>query len=97
MVCRFPRANDASELWRLLEAGENAVIEGIPGSGDGRVGQLFQDAPIQSEASRHAAFIDGVDLFDAPSSASRRLWRGISTLSSISCSKPADRLSKTAA
>ena len=66
MACRFPQANNLSEFWRLLEAGENAVSDGVPGSGEGRLGELFQNASMQSEASRHAAFIDDVDRFDAP-------------------------------
>ena len=66
MACRFPRANDVSAFWRLLEAGENAVSEGIPGSGVGRIGELFQDATAQREACYFAAFIDNVDRFDAP-------------------------------
>ncbi len=65
MACRFPGANDISAFWRMLEAGENAVSEGVPGSGVGRAGKLFQDASVQSEACRFAAFIDGVDQFDA--------------------------------
>ncbi len=66
MACRFPGANDVSAFWRLLEAGENAVSEGTPGSGVGRIGELFQDAAAQREACYFAAFIDDVDQFDAP-------------------------------
>ncbi len=66
MACRFPRANDITAFWKLLEAGENAVTEGVPGSGVGRIGQLFPDGSVQSEACRYAAFIDDVDRFDAP-------------------------------
>ena len=65
MACRFPGANDISEFWRLLEAGENAVTEGAPGSGVGRVGELYPDGEVQSDACRFAAFIDGIDQFDA--------------------------------
>ena len=65
MACRFPGANDVASFWRLLEEGANAVSEGIPGSGVGRIGQLFRDAAVQTESSRFAAFIDDVDLFDA--------------------------------
>ena len=65
MACRFPGANDISEFWRLLESGENAVTEGVPGSGVGRVGELYPDAEVQSEACRFAAFIDEIDQFDA--------------------------------
>ena len=66
MACRFPGANGVSAFWRLLEAGENAVSEGVPGSGVGRVGELFQDATPQAEACRFVGFIDNVDRFDAP-------------------------------
>ena len=65
MACRFPGANDVASFWRLLDAGENAVSEGVPGSGSGRMGQLFRGAEAQSVACRFAAFIDDVDQFDA--------------------------------
>ena len=65
MACRFPGANDVAAFWRLLEAGENAVAEGVPGSGAGRIGELFRDVDVQNEACRFAALIDDVDQFDA--------------------------------
>jgi len=65
MACRFPGARDLAEFWRLLEAGGNAVTEGVPGSGAGRIGELF-GAAVQSEACRFGAFVDGIDRFDAP-------------------------------
>ncbi len=65
MACRFPGANDLSEFWNLLEAGENAITEGVPGSGTGRIGELFPDADLQNSACRFAGFIDGIDQFDA--------------------------------
>ena len=65
MACRFPGAEDLAAFWRLLEAGENAVIEGVPGSGVGRVGELFPDPEIQSEACRFGGYLDRIDLFDA--------------------------------
>ncbi len=65
MACRFPGAPDVPSFWKLLEAGENAVSEGVPGSGDGRIGELFPDAEIQSEACRFGAYLDRIDLFDA--------------------------------
>ena len=64
MACRFPGAPDLQAFWRLLEAGVNAVSEGVPGSGAGRVGQLFPDA-VESKACRFGAYLDGLDLFDA--------------------------------
>ncbi|MXY46255.1 MAG: SDR family NAD(P)-dependent oxidoreductase, partial [Chloroflexi bacterium] len=66
IACRFPGANDVSEFWRLLETGANAVSDGVPSSGEGRLGEIFRDTAMQSEASCHVAFIDGVDRFDAP-------------------------------
>ena len=65
MACRFPSAPDISAFWHLLEAGENAVMEGVPGSGVGRVGALFPDATVQSVACRFGAYLDELDLFDA--------------------------------
>ena len=65
MACRFPGASDLSAFWRLLEAGENAVSEGVPGSGVGRIGELFQNADVQNDACRFAGFIDDIDQFDA--------------------------------
>ncbi|MYH96544.1 MAG: type I polyketide synthase, partial [Acidimicrobiia bacterium] len=65
MACRFPGADDLSAFWRLLEAGENAVTEGVPGSGVGRIGELFQDPGVQNDACRFAGFIDNIDQFDA--------------------------------
>ncbi len=66
MACRFPGAPDLTAFWRLLEAGVNAVSEGVPGSGVGRVSQLFPDAAVQSEACRFCAFVSDIDQFDAP-------------------------------
>ena len=65
MACRFPGANDVQAFWRLLAEGEHAINEGQPGSGIGRLGQLFRGTTVQSEACRFAAFIDDVDRFDA--------------------------------
>ena len=64
MACRFPGAPDISAFWRLLEAGGNAVSEGVPGSGVGRWGQLFPDDTVQSEGCRFGAFVDDIDQFD---------------------------------
>ena len=65
MACRFPGAPDIPSFWRLLEAGGNSVIEGIPGSGVGRVGELFPDASVRTEACRFGAYLEGLDRFDA--------------------------------
>ena len=65
MACRFPGAEGLSAFWRLLAAGENAVTAGMPGSGAGRVGELFPDAAVQSSACRFGGFVGGLDQFDA--------------------------------
>ena len=65
MACRFPGADDLSAFWRLLTDGRNAVKEGEPGSGVGRIGKLFPDPNVQAEACRFGAYLDEVDLFDA--------------------------------
>ncbi len=65
MACRFPGAGGLSEFWRLLDAGENAISEGVPGSGQGRIGELFPDPETQNTSCRFAGFIDGIDQFDA--------------------------------
>ncbi len=65
MACRFPGAPNLASFWRLLESGANAVTEGVPGSGIGRIGELYPDGKVQSDACRFGAFIDGIDLFDA--------------------------------
>ena len=64
MACRFPGAENLSAFWRLLEAGENAVSEGVPGSGVGRWGQIFGDDAVQSEGCRFGAFVDDIEQFD---------------------------------
>ena len=65
MACRFPGAPDVGAFWRLLEDGASAVTEGVPGSGVGRVGELFAETATQNDACRFGAFIDGIDQFDA--------------------------------
>ena len=65
MACRFPGAPDVPAFWRLLDEGVSAITEGVPGSGVGRVGELFTDSAVQNSACRFGAFIDGIDQFDA--------------------------------
>ena len=65
MACRFPGANGIPAFWRLLEAGGNAVTEGVPGSSVGRMGELFPNADVQNEACRFCAFVSDIDQFDA--------------------------------
>ena len=65
MACRFPGADGIPAFWRLLDDGVNAVQEGEPGSGVGRVGALFPSADVQAVACRFGAYLDGLDQFDA--------------------------------
>ncbi|MDE2766370.1 MAG: polyketide synthase, partial [Chloroflexota bacterium] len=65
MACRFPGADDLHSFWRRLEAGDNTISEGVPGSGVGRVGFLFPDATDLPEACRFGSYLDEVDVFDA--------------------------------
>ncbi|MCY3660833.1 MAG: SDR family NAD(P)-dependent oxidoreductase [Caldilineaceae bacterium] len=64
MACRFPGAEDLEAFWQLLEEGQNSVSEGVPGSGVGRMGDLFGDHAVQNPACRFGAFVDGIDQFD---------------------------------
>ena len=64
MACRFPSADGLSAFWRMLEAGESGVIEGVPGSGEGRIGALFPNA-AQAPACRFGAYLDELEQFDA--------------------------------
>ncbi len=64
MACRFPDAPDLAAYWRLLEEGRQVVSEGEPGSGVGRVGELFPDATAAGEACRFGAYLDDIDQFD---------------------------------
>ena len=65
MACRFPGADGLAAFWRMLEAGESGVIEGEPGSGAGRVGELFPEGAGRARACRFGAYLDGLDRFDA--------------------------------
>ena len=65
MACRFPGAPDISAFWRLLEEGGNAVQEGVPGSGVGRVGALFPNDTGQIQACRFGAYLEEIERFDA--------------------------------
>ena len=64
MACRFPGAPDIPSFWRLLETGGNAVTEGVPGSGVGRVGELLPESAAGNTACRFGAFVPDIDLFD---------------------------------
>ena len=65
MACRFPGAPTLEAFWQLLTRGGNAVQEGVPGSGVGRMAELFPTADVQNDACRFCAFIDDIDKFDA--------------------------------
>ena len=65
MACRFPGADGLSDFWRMLMAGESGVIEGGPGSGVGRIGELFPDGTGLAPACRFGAYLDEIDRFDA--------------------------------
>ena len=65
MASRFPGSNDLAGFWRMLESGGNAVSQGIPGSGTGRIGTVFTEAETEFPACRFGAFISDIDLFDA--------------------------------
>ena len=65
MACRFPGAPDLDAFWQLLVEGGNAVTEGVPGSGVGRVGEIIRDPDVENPACRFGAFVDDIDQFDA--------------------------------
>ena len=65
MACRFPGAVGVSAFWRLLDGGVNAVSEGVPGSGVGRIGELFPNGVELARACRFGGYLDGLDQFDA--------------------------------
>ncbi len=65
MACRFPRADGLSAFWRMLEAGESGVIEGDPGSGIGRFGELFPEGSGRAPACRFGAYLEELEWFDA--------------------------------
>ena len=49
----------------MLEAGEHAISQGVPGSGIGRIGTVFTESETEFPACRFGAFISDIDLFDA--------------------------------
>ena len=65
MACRFPGASDVDSFWQFLVEGKNAITEGDPASGEGRLGEIFRDLDVQNQACRFGAFVDDIDLFDA--------------------------------
>ena len=65
MACRFPGANGIAVFWRMLESSRNAVQEGVPGSGIGRIGALFSEDARQIGACRFGAYLDDLEQIDA--------------------------------
>ena len=65
MACRFPGAEDLESFWQFLLEGKNAITEGVPGSGEGRLGRIIRDPNVQNDACRYGAFVDDIDMFDA--------------------------------
>ncbi|MDE2691873.1 MAG: SDR family NAD(P)-dependent oxidoreductase [Acidobacteriota bacterium] len=65
MACRFPGSKDLAGYWRQLLAGENAVVEGPPGSVIGRPGRQFPQFDAGNEAIRFGAYVEDLDRFDA--------------------------------
>ena len=63
MACRFPGAADLSSFWDRLAAGADVVTDGRPESGPWR--DLDRDADADNAAYRHAAYVGGIDEFDA--------------------------------
>ena len=63
MACRFPGAEDVSDFWRQLIAGESAITDGREGSGDwyGAVG----DPAAKENTFLRGAFVKDIDLFDS--------------------------------
>ena len=66
MACRFPGGGGLEGFRELLLRGGHAVEEGEPGSGEGRVGRLFDDWRPLPDPRRFGAFVRGADRFDAP-------------------------------
>ena len=64
MACRFPGAPDLDAYWALLEEGRSAITESVPGSGIGRVGQIFENNEGARDLCRFGGFLDDIDLFD---------------------------------
>ena len=65
MACRFPGGADLEGFWTLLAAGGDGVQEGEPGSGQGRLGELFKRARPAPDPRRFGALLERLDRFDA--------------------------------
>ena len=64
MACRFPQAGNLRSFWELLRTGKSGITEGTPGSGKGRIGELFSD-PVENKACRFGGYLSDLELFDA--------------------------------
>jgi mycoketide-CoA synthase len=63
--CRLPRAPDPQALWRLLAAGEQAIVE-TPAERLETMGLRLDEAGLEDGGGvRFGGFLDGVDRFDA--------------------------------
>ena len=51
MACRFPRANDVAEYWRLLASGSDAVTDGRP--------------DVEGSVPLRGGFVEGIEWFDS--------------------------------
>lgn len=64
MACRFPEAGNLQSFWDLLRAGKSGITQGIPGSGKGRIGELFPN-PVEKKACQFGGYLTKLELFDA--------------------------------
>ena len=65
VACRFPGGEGLEGFRELLQSGGDAVAEGEPGSGRGRIGDLFRDIRPLPDPRRYGAFVEDPYRFDA--------------------------------
>ncbi len=63
MACRFPKANDLSQYWHMLESGTDAVTDGRPNASS----LTGVNGGSNGEASEYmrGAYVDDIELFDS--------------------------------